>query len=159
MSKKKFKAGLENLFHEAEEALHVETVALVDMAHPVAQKVSRIKARGTSKDFTSDLDSLLEEALQDSLDAVASSSPAREAPATSSVRKPLSGIDALIRKTIEIKFTDDDSETSTTKRVTFTVDKSKLEKLKYIARTERAYLKDILSRMISQYIQEYELGR
>ena len=41
------------------------------------------------------------------------------------------------------------------KRLTVTVDKTKLEKLKSIARLENAYMKDILVRLIDEYIQEY----
>ena len=44
----------------------------------------------------------------------------------------------------------------TKKRVTFVFDKEKLAKLKEIARTEKAYLKDIIGDVVSRFIEKYE---
>lgn len=169
MSKKKFTTGLESLFDSAGDAFQEDTVALVDTASPVPQKVRRIKARGSSKDFTSDLDSLLEDALNESVDEINKNAPdesqsgkSKERPAapTAAHRKVLSGLDALIRQTIQVNVEEYKDETnSPTKRVTFAVDKTKLEKLKTIARQEGAYLKDIISSLISEYIREYDKGK
>ena len=64
------------------------------------------------------------------------------------------GLDALIRSTIgsasmEVSYTP-------TKRITFIFENNKLEKLKTIAKKEKAYIKDIINGIISSYIQEYE---
>lgn len=168
MSKKKFTTGLESLFDSAGDAFQEDTVALVDAASPSPQKVRRIKARGSSKDFTSDLDSLLEDALNESVETInktateaGGADKSKEHPApTAAHRKVLSGLDALIRQTIQVNVEEYKDETnSPTKRVTFAVDKAKLEKLKTIARQEGAYLKDIISSLISEYIREHDKGK
>ena len=66
-----------------------------------------------------------------------------------------SGLDALIRQTIDIQALEKE-EQSGIKRLTVAVDRSKLEKLKTIARMENAYLKDLLVGLIDEYIEEYK---
>ncbi len=46
-------------------------------------------------------------------------------------------------------------EASGKKRLTVAVDRSKLDKLKVIARMENSYLKDLLVNLIDGYIEEY----
>ena len=60
----------------------------------------------------------------------------------------------LIRRTVEMGAVEEDN--SGTKRLTVTFDKEKLNKLKHIARLEKAYLKDILGDIIDEYITRYE---
>lgn len=159
LSKKKFKAGLESLFDESTDGFLQETVALVDEreAPRKPKKVKRIRARGSSKNFTSDLDSLLEEALSESDD-----NQYRQKEATGSLelkakKRPIaiSGLDALIRKTIDVQYVADETE-KRTKRLTISLEKKKLQKLKQIARVEKSYLKDILGSLIGEYIKKYE---
>jgi hypothetical protein len=158
LSKKKFTDGLESLFDEVAE----ETVTFVEASAPKGpQKVKRVRSRGSSKDFTADLDTLLEEALgsdkaEETKEDTSSNTRKPAKKSGSTVRKPLSGLDALIRKTIEVNMADDSGERKATKRVTFAVDKKKLEKLKAIARSQNAYLKDVITQIISDYIQEVE---
>ena len=66
----------------------------------------------------------------------------------------LTGLDALIRRTLHIDQFTIDEETGK-KRLTVAVDKMKLDKLKVIARLENAYLKDIMVSLIDEYIQSY----
>lgn len=160
MSKKRFTSGLESIFDDAAEAILTESVALVDNVPLSAQPVKRVKARGSSKDFSSDLDSLLEEALRDDSEETARSGAGSSAPGKKNATKPLSpraqsGLDALIRQTIQFSI-EEQEDSPAIKRVTFTVDKNKLDKLKMIARVEKAYLKDILSKIVAEYIREYE---
>ncbi|MEZ4980139.1 MAG: hypothetical protein R2769_00840 [Saprospiraceae bacterium] len=102
MSKKKFTDGLESLFDEVaeESVLFVEATA----APKGPQKVTRVRARGSSKDFTADLDTLLEEALQER-DEPKTSSESLSKTSSQDIKSPsrtpkraLSGLDALIRK-------------------------------------------------------------
>lgn len=161
MSKKKFTDGLESLFDEVAE----ESVLFVEAttAPKGPQKVTRVRARGSSKDFTADLDTLLEEALQEKDEPRTSSESISKTNQGQDIKSPsrtpkraLSGLDALIRKTIEVKMVDESSGRKATKRVTFAVDKKKLDKLKQIARSQNSYLKDIITQIISDYIKEVE---
>ena len=73
---------------------------------------------------------------------------------TKRVRRPLSGLDALIRPPVETSSTNYDAKAK--KRVSFVFERKKLEKLKKIARSKKSYLKDILGDIVSGYIDEYE---
>lgn len=148
MSKKTFSEGLDDLFNDAHEGQAA-----------VAHKPER---RPGHKNFMSDLDSLLQEALEESLERFDANQPDTTTPsgktkATSgniSYRSPLTGLDALIRQTIDVQEITTD-EASGKKRLTVTVDRSKLDKLKTIARLENAYMKDLLVSLIDSYIEEY----
>ncbi len=153
MSKKRFSEGLDDLFSDT----HAGHGALFggDTA------ASRVQERKSAhKNFMSDLDSLLQEALEESLEKYEASQPDAATPSgksksgTSAYRAPVSGLDALIRQTVDIQEITSD-EVSGKKRLTVAVDKSKLEKLKAIARLENAYMKDLLVNLIDEYIEDY----
>ena len=117
---------------------------------------------GSRKNFTTDLDSLLEEAMQESFEEKIHIEK-QEEPGQKEAqvfhqqahrRRPMGGLDMLIRRTVEKSAIEEDE--SGTKRLTVTFDKDKLNKLKKIARLERAYLKDILGEIIEEFIVRYE---
>lgn len=126
-----------------------------------AKPVERRAANNSHKNFLSDLDSLLQEALQDSFDdlnrggaSAISFGKSKTASATpSSDSRMYSGIDSLIRQTVDIGAIEQDELGK--KRISFSVDRTKLDKLKTIARLEKAYLKDVLSKLIDEHIQNY----
>jgi len=167
VSKKKFTDGLESLFGMAHEddlqessPLLVDTREEVIVDKPVRKKKSSKKKSG--KSFTSDLDSLFTAAISDALDkktkkpeAVAEESASKPSALKRARRKPLTGIDALIRQTIAGSRIDYDEGTAK-KRVTFIYDKNKLARLKAIAKVEKAYLKDIIGKVVSEFIDDYE---
>jgi len=150
MSKKRFTDGLEELMNDA--AAEQEFTG-----DAVDQSVTPIKRASGGKRFATDLDALLAEALEESLEKYESGKPMqhkiqRIEPPTMGAR--FSGIDALIRQTISVEELTSD-EQSGKKRLTVAVDKPKLEKLKVIARLENAYLKDLMVGLIDEYIQAY----
>jgi hypothetical protein len=66
----------------------------------------------------------------------------------------MGGLDALLRSTIEpskMKL-----QNKPVRRLTLAFDENKLDKLKYIARLERTYLKDIIDEIVEEFIEEYE---
>jgi hypothetical protein len=151
MSKKRFSKGLDDLFSSSptsQDARFGETVSA-----PAAER------KPAHKSFATDLDALLQEALDESLEryeAAQSDSPAARVKSKSSATTSSAptGLDALIRQTVDLQeFATD--ETTGKKRLTVAVDKPKLEKLKAIARLENAYLKDLLTSLIDEYIEEY----
>ena len=155
MSKKKFSQGLDDLFSDTQtghaDTLYTETTANT----PAARK-------NAHKNFISDLDSLLQEALEESLEKFDANQPDTTTPSAKTkastglgaFRESMGGLDALIRQTIDVQEIATD-EHSGKKRLTVAVDKTKLEKLKTIAKMENAYLKDLLVNLIDGYIQEY----
>ena len=166
MSKKKFTDGLESLFGLAlEDDLQESSPLLVDTRVSKARQADQVKAkpkkrkRSSGKTFTSDLDSLFDAAVNDSVDVRAKRQPeatrSKSSPLKRIRRKPLSGIDALIRQTVVDNRIDYDDD-APKKRVTFIYDKHKLARLKAIAKVEKAYLKDIIGQIVSEFIEDYE---
>ncbi len=152
MSKKKFSEGLDDLFKDL--PANEESWGHAGDTPARERKIAH-------KNFMPDLDVLFREAMEegsDDLEAAglpAAAQPGIKSKSGSAYRAPVSGLDALIRQTIDVREITTDEE-SGKKRVTVAVDKAKLEKLKTIARLENAYLKDILIQMIDEYIQEYK---
>ncbi len=167
MSKKKFSDGLDSVFGgEKEEGIRVGSAFLMSDDSAAADVVAKPAERkvASHKNFLSDLDSLLQEALQDSFDdlnrggaSAASSGKARTAASPASDQPGFSGIDSLIRATVDIGAIEHDEAGK--KRISFTVDRTKLDKLKTIARLEKSFLKDVLSKLIDEHIQKYVAER
>ncbi len=162
MSKKKFTDGLESLFStDSKDVSGKGTAFLRAPADEVDSNTPAARRTSSRKNFTTDLDSLLEEALQESFEEKMAQREKNKGAAAdktkyqNQARRPMTGLDMLIRRTVESS----DIENSIregTKRLTVTFDKSKIAKLKKIARMEKAYLKDILSELVEEYIQRYE---
>ena len=174
MSKKHFTSGLDSVF--SEEAQYEPNIDnspwLLETSEEVAvaQEPAKAKkakatesstARRNGKSFTSDLESLF---------AAASVERPREAVTPSedmSIRtrhRPrrrmatFAGLDGLIRDTTNGKIPKSivEDAPSVRKRVTFTYDRDRFARLKSIARLEGNYLKDIISSLLNDYINEYE---
>lgn len=163
MSKKRFTDGLESLFGAKSESenLPEESPLLIKTEVKVVAVSSKKKTKSrTNKNFTSDLDSLFEDALQETIEEkmaehrISSTQTATTNRNKKSVRRPVSGLDALIRRTIEGAESEISYEKR--KRVTFVFEKNKVEKLKQIAKMEKTYLKDILGDIVEEYIKKFE---
>ena len=158
MSKKKFSEGLDDLFKDSkvEELSLSSNVVGADVASRQAER------RASGKNFATDLDALLQEAMEESLekyesnqpDSVTAGSKSKSVPLREALGGALTGLDALIRQTIDVQELSTD-ETTGKRRITVAVDKSKIEQLKTIARLKNAYLKDMLVELIDQFIDEY----
>ena len=164
MSKKNFSDGIDSLFNNIEEKPQEEMQASTEAGVEVEAK----KRTSSRKNFITDLDFLLQEALDDidtgkqdygyassgrpsGKQAAPGKSKSQSADKPTGHRAPVSGLDALIRQTVKFEENTDND----TKRFTVVVDKEMLKKLKTIARMENQFLKDIMTELIDQYIQEY----
>lgn len=180
MSKKTLKDGLESLFGMPPTSIEEETAFMGDNVLPEGKKARKSSQRkssdtrrrsGSSKSFTANLESLFQTVVQESVAeekkkairkkqrSLGTSQSDTAAPEKS--RRPMSGLDALIRQTVEpnkeeIKRAAVPKEK---KRVTFVFDKKKLLKLKTVAKLEKAYLKDIIGGLISEYLEEYDIDQ
>lgn len=158
MSKKKFTDGLESLFNtDAKGDVSGKGTAFLRGA--AVKKEEKKVVRRSKKNFTTDLDSLLEEALQESFEEQMSQKDKAQNSNKShyqkQTRRPMTGLDVLIRRTVEAGAIEESRKTGV-KRLTVTFDKNKIAKLKRIARMEKAYLKDILGDLVAEYIKDYE---
>ncbi|MEM8527430.1 MAG: hypothetical protein AAGG68_22505 [Bacteroidota bacterium] len=144
---KGFKAGLESLLLDA---LQEEQPQSSKQAN--SPKRSR---RNASKSFSSDLSSLFEESIVESVQEKVKS--LKDKPEKSDQKKEKrrpTGLDVLIRRTVESSNVD--IEDGPKRRVTFLFDEDKLRRLKDIARSKKAYIKDIVGEIVSEFIEEYE---
>ena len=172
MSKKKFTDTLEDLFGESsKDTLSKDSPLLakteVKKTKGAARKSSAKSSGKTGKNFIADLDFLFEDALVDAKEEVITQTPARQTNKTQKTtgktqpkrrtKKPASGLDALIRRTIDT--TELEVNYQAKKRITFVFDREKLDKLKKIARKEKSYLKDLVDGLISEYIDDYESSK
>jgi hypothetical protein len=154
MSKKKFSSGLDELFADLHDSSAGGAVSEMTVRHRSDRKLPSVKS------FAGDLDALLQDAMEESLNRLEEKENAGEGGAKTKSKKTgnpqhhFAGLDALIRQTIDVQeFTHE--ETTGVRRLTVAVDRTKLDKLKTIARLENAFLKDLLTGLIDEYIQEY----
>lgn len=155
MSKKRFTAGLESLLSSPEDAalqghamLSAESITAKSSTAPKPE--TNKKAQG--KRFTDDLQAFLMEAFEESFERQMQQVPA-EAEIKKRSSKPMEGLDALIRSTVEPKVQFDQHAT---RRLTLQFDERKLEKLKTIARMEKTLLRDIIDGIVEEYIARWE---
>lgn len=158
MAKKSFNKGLEDIFEKSkDQSESTQTLEVVEEPGSKSVKETRKKRKTSRKNFTYDLSNLLSDALTDKpADEELSSSDAseRETPKKRIKKVPLSGINALIRRTVD--FDQEGDVQREFKRVTFICDRDQVAKLKKIAKSEKTYLKDIIINLIDEYISEHE---
>lgn len=146
MAKKRFTDNLLDLFGTADQkAPSVQNDASTDSAQQESQANSK---RAAQKDFTASLQSFLAEAFEDSFENQLGGGTK-----TRPVR-PRNSLDMLIRDTLEP--TSIELQDQPSRRVTLAFDPSKLEKLRAIARLEKAMLKDIIDDIVAEFIRDYE---
>ena len=162
MSKKKFKAGLESLFGDTggDDQLPGIRPLLVE-EETTENKTSIVRSkrakRRSSKNFTSDLEDLFHSALDKEYKEKIDKKPmpkGRDTQIKKRSERPVIGIDALIRRTSVGTREEIGIHSPLKKRVTFTLEKHKIEQLKSIAKSQKAYLKDIVDDIISTYLNE-----
>ena len=174
MSKKKLKKGLESLFGDWGDP--IEDLGVIELENTEGSSLSfraerkkpqagaikdEAKKANAGKNFTTDLDSLFQETMRESV--VEQLSKKKENTKKAEAPKPKKrrviprsgGIDSLIRSTVEGSMMVIEP-TSNNKRVSFVFDKSKLQKLKSIAKIKKAYLKDIMDEVVAKYLAEFE---
>ncbi len=155
MGKKKFKDGLESLFDEVQqESLSKKSPLLFETGQ---QEAPQRKAKPSAgKHFSDDLELFFQESLKESIqEELSSSSQNLKTARVNRSSRPKDGLDALIRRTVDstqIELRYDESK----RRIVLTFDRERLSKLKQIAKMEKTLLKDMISRVVADYIKEYE---
>lgn len=161
MSKKRFIEGLDSLFADSEDTGRQPAKATPARSKKRGRKKEETEpAKASGKDFSADLAAFLQEAFEESfeqqLGQQGEAPPApKERPARSG--KPASGLDALIRNTLEPAAVTIDPKA--TRRLVVTFREEQLQKLKSIARTEKTVLKKVINEIVEDYIRQYERER
>jgi hypothetical protein len=166
VSKKKFSSGLDSLFDVPED---IQDTMAAEAAPSVFEEqngntrigsVSTMTRKASSKNFTSDLDSLFSDAFTDAVEEKVEKlrrASGIEDPFEDNRRaykQPLSGLDALIRSTIDTSLAGFDH--AAVKRLTIFFENYKVDKLKSIAKSERSFVKDLVNGVLTEYINNYE---
>ena len=160
MSKKKFKAGLESLFGDIggeDQLSNVSPLLVEEEANKRKPARPKRPKKRSSKNFTADLEDLFHNALDKEYKETKERQTdykGRDTKVKKRTERPVIGIDALIRRTTNDTKAELGVSTPLKKRVTFTLEKHKVEKLKSIAKSKKAYLKDIVDDIISQYLNK-----
>lgn len=156
MGKKRFSSGLDDLFSE----LHHEEPKGGAMSELSVSSAPERK-HAPVKRFSNSIDALLQDALEESIQQFEArqqhtpvNTKSKSASKAGVFPRVSTGLDALIRETIDVKSFEKEEE-SGIKRLTVAVDRTKLDKLKTIARLENSYLKDLLVHLIDEYIEGY----
>lgn len=166
MSRKKFTEGWDSLFETPKETASGETGLLFDLPEPTPPAPRKKPAlrseapkQASGKSFMSDLESFLQEAFDESFaeqTAQRASSPAPEAKPRKRAGGSGSGLDALIRSTIEPDNLQIENPDRGTRRLVLFLDEQKISKLKTIARVERTLLRTIVDQIVAEFIAGYE---
>lgn len=159
MSKKRFSEGLNDFMENATVVHHEEFVENKATSEDVktssgnshGHKVGAKKSSG-HKNFMTDLSSLFEEANKES-QAESNKNNSNKFNLKKNVNRPLSGLDLLIRQTVE-ENTIELEDVMTRKRVTFTLDNEKFETLKALAKNEKVFLRDIVSKIVDEFLKK-----
>lgn len=170
MAKKRFTEGLEDLFSSAsKDTLSSDSPLLRETGTRTQSKPkpkSATASKGSSassssgKTFSSDLDDWFRDALRDSLEKSLQEKPAgskSSKPAGGLKKrslKPKEGLDTLIRQTVETAEVELNYEKK--RRLVVALDQEILDKLRSIAQKEKSYLKDIVNRVVTEFIDQYE---
>ena len=159
MSRKSFSGGLESLFsspHRGEGDTLVRPkgrTAARKTPEPAEAEPDSARKSAHHKTFTLDLDAFLQDVLNDSIREELDRDPKPAEQASASPPDIPVGIDALIRSTLE---TSEMEISGKSKRVTFFFDERKLDKLKELARRENVFLREIVSRIVAEYVARIE---
>lgn len=145
---------MESLFNEKEEeqVVHYAQEEPKSAVVQVAKETPKTKRSG--KDFSSDLGHAMQDAfVKYEEDFIAQDDNIRISEISKRpFRKPLSGLESLLRQTIE----NEELDNETRRRIVLIIESGKVEKLKSIAKEESLFLKDIIERCVNLYLEEYE---
>ncbi|MCH2042779.1 MAG: hypothetical protein MK212_01450 [Saprospiraceae bacterium] len=157
-NKKSFADGLDMLFTQTLEDNLQDNPSMLDVEQPSPKKKIRTKkstptkSRKTNrKSFSTDLELFFKESIESNIDGAEVTEIKRNIIKDNKNRKAI-GIDVLIQRTAQP--TKAEPVKPTTKRVTFVLDKSKIEGLKTVARSQKKYMKNIISDLIEEYLKK-----
>ena len=162
MGKKRFTGGFDSIFgREEEEPVKITSEDIAVETPTAPAEPAAFSKKATVKNFTSDLDALFRDAMtervEEKVTKIKRSVGIEDDPFEDSARefkKPLSGLDALIRQTMETSLAG--MEHAAVKRITLLFESAKIDKLKNIAKLERAFMKDLVQSVITEFIVDYE---
>lgn len=159
MAKKRFTDSFESLFGDPTEDTQPQErdITADSSAEGTTDAGGSEKKKVSGKDFTDSLQSFLSDTFEESFERQMKEIKHKKTPkkSTKKSRRRRSSLDMLIRNTVEPSKIEVDDQPKR-RRITLTFEPQKLEKLRNIARVERAMLKDIINDIVGEYIRKYE---
>ncbi len=148
---------MESIFDALEEE---ELLSDAEASENAGQKPSPAPKKRSSKDFSDDLQAFLQDAFDHSMEQQIQEreqKAAQHAPTSSPgvkkrSRRPMAGLDALIRSTVDPR--QDAISPKRPERITISFDPEKLARLKSIARNQRTMLKDVIDQIVAEYLDK-----
>lgn len=145
---------MESLFLEE---LTSDSLTALNQEQDGARTSSQPKTTRKTKSFGRLMESYLENAFQEAFkEQTQHPSEPNTEPNPKKLHKPLSGLDLLIRSTIEPNAIQVQESATGKRKLTLTFDREKLEKLRDIARNKEVYLHDIIQDIVYSYIQKHD---
>lgn len=151
---KSFTSGLEGLFSsKVTKITRVADSKTVPKKKKESPKKTSLTLEQDKKEVTSSLDALFQESIDSKgLDSFIVNTSFSK-PKTKRTPPKSKGFDDLFTPTVKI--VEEPKNQKNKKRVTFTFEEEKLAVLKKIAREEEAFLKDIINRIVTEYLEKY----
>lgn len=118
-----------------------------------------VRKHSSRKNFSSDLDSLFEKTVEVAQKNELKIKAIKDVNRPSKKVSIYSGLDSLIRDTrggIDTRHRTSEDIGANKKRMTFTYDSERINKLKTIAKDEGVYVRDVISKALTQYLNKYE---
>jgi hypothetical protein len=154
-NKKKFSEGLEQMFQTSLFEGLYEPMDKQDAPSVPPPSAQDRQSPGVSKSFAGSLEQFLQETIDEIVEEKVGEIQEKGLETVRANKgrsnKPAIGIDILIRSTVESAEAYDNGK----KRITFTFEKDKVEKLREIADQERSRIRDIVEDLINNFIQGY----
>lgn len=147
--KKSFSDGLGSLFNNLDDPKIGTDQEVNTVDRPKRKRKEQAESK---KSFADDLNIFFQEAIKESVEE--KTQEIKSGVKTNNRKrrtKPVFGIDSLIRKTLK-----DGQMNTGRKRISFTFDVDKIDKLKEIASVEKARIRDIVDELITSFIQDRE---
>ena len=156
MGKKKFSDGLDSIFSDIQEETMSRTYVATDAPRENQEEQNtRVVERRGGKNFSSNMDEVIMKSFVTNNENQHKEEDDNSNIRYSHVKKqrtPLTGIDGLFSRSIEYGDLDNDSK----KRIVLILENNKVDRLKAIAKEEQLFLKDIIIKSVSSYIDNHD---
>ena len=159
-NKKSFTDGLEMLFNQTLNDNLKDKPSVLEVKRSKSRKQSKSKTKGATasnrgrkrsrKSFSTNLEVFFRENPESNTENTGLTEPKGNTSEENKGRQTI-GVDVLIHRTTQAS--KEEPVKTNTRRVTFVLDKSKIEELKILARSQNKYMKTIISDLIEQYLK------
>ncbi len=153
MSKKKFTDGLESVFDSSENESGSMMATVLQETRQQEERIIKAARKG-GKNFSSDIDDVIMNSFVTNHTEVSNNDDYNDFHYSNkkAQRRPLNGLEALLTRTMDYGDLDNDTK----RRIVLILEQHKVTRLQEIAKEEQLFLKDIILKSVSFYIDQYD---